>query len=141
LIRRTERFYLWHLGEDGLREVALLDIPDSKVSEDEPPARLRVGFRFFRGVVGLAADNLIDLPNTILSPCSPLRTDPPSSLACLKVSQKGETYLVADNRKRFIPQYVFLLMRLRGNLAAVHGRRHGITPCSSTLMIFPVTIS
>ena len=42
------RFYLWHLVEDGFRQVALLDIPDSKVSEDEPPARLRVGFRFFR---------------------------------------------------------------------------------------------
>jgi hypothetical protein len=37
--------------------------------------------------------------------CSILRTVPPSSFACLMISQKGETYLVADSRNRLMPRY------------------------------------
>ena len=57
------------------------------------------------------------------------------------LSQKGETYLVADSRNRLTPRYGFFDMRLRGNPVALHGRRQGTIPCSSKLTIFSVTIA
>ena len=38
-----------------------------------------------------------------------------------------------------MPRYGFLLTRLRGSPAEVHGLRHGTTPLSSRLMIFSVS--
>src|SRR5271167_2706624 len=57
------------------------------------------------------------------------------------VSQKGETYLVAESRKRLMPLYGFFDTRLRGSPVALHGRRQGTIPCSSRLTIFSVTIA
>src|SRR5215469_614621 len=69
------------------------------------------------------------------------RTYPPSSLACRNVSQNGETYFEAESRKTSTPLYGFLLTRLRGNPAEVHGLRQGITPASSRLRIFSLTMA
>src|SRR5260370_42711414 len=41
------------------------------------------------------------------------------------VSQKGDTYLVAERRNRFTPRYGFFDTRLRGSPVALHGRRSG----------------
>ena len=45
---------------------------------------------------------------------SPLRTVPPSSLACRKVSQKGEANPVQPSRKGLIPRYGRRLIRFCG---------------------------
>src|SRR6266481_8473756 len=78
--------------------------------------------------------------NTTIVLSSPLRTCPPSSLAWRSVNQNGETYFEAESRKTFTPRYGFLLTRLRGNPAEVHGLRQGTTPFSSRVTILSVII-
>src|SRR5713226_4503033 len=110
------------------------------LSQDETPATLLVGFVALRAGLGPRVSDLIDLPEHY-DLAVPLRTDPPSSFACFMVSQKGETYFVAESKNRLTPRYAFFDTTLRGSPVALHGRRQGTIPCSSRLTIFSVTIA
>src|ERR1700676_206734 len=76
---------------------------------------------------------------TTLEPCSPRRTFPPCSVACLYVNQYGEPYPRLASRNTLIPRYSRRLARFLGACVA-HGRCHGATPDSNCLMICSVTI-
>src|ERR1700732_3164287 len=71
-----------------------------------------------------------------LVPCSPLRTLPPNSRACLKVRKRGVRYPAAwaiHNRTTLHPEYGRLLTALHGVFApgvADHGLTQGAAPFS-----------
>ena len=102
--RRVDRVMLVRLDlrqfvEPGLRQVALFEIENAIIAEQENGA----GFlRFRRRPSRLPSDR--SSRNTMTVLCSPLRTLPPSSLACFSVNQNGETYLLADNKKWLMPR-------------------------------------
>ena len=102
--RRVDRIMLVRLDlrqfvEHGLRQVALFEIENAIIAEQKPALRF-----FVSGVVGLVLSFWSIFQKTMTVLCSPLRTLPPSSLACLIVNQNGETYLLADNKKWLMPR-------------------------------------